>query len=369
MVETGRLREARIIARANRVEAVICLWGGKVDTWESFLRGTDPTEIARLNRSQLRWQAMTAKQRLRELIAGGNSFFFEDATEEVFDDLFEAIKSGIPLGLRMPVSDFEARFAPLRRETSKGRDQERPFHAAISMTLLGLRYEYPEWHFANDLIMATTEARELTQALTPFYDADKPDARLKREWKQKEELAKRHAAVCRWAIITCSSLLEAHLAALAWRFQRLHGGSLKQLSSKDRRTLDDAGSGFRDRLIRIPRILTGAELWDDRDEDVQAVMQLKRLRDALMHPSPWSDPEKYGGVDKLAIVYDLCLDDVERSVTATFRALKRVFQHLHGCSVPLPSWLRSVGDLVDGVMEPGYSSSGRQVTSGGREKG
>lgn len=357
MLETGRQQEARIVAKANRVEAVIRLCTGKVDTWEAFLHETDPADVARLDRNRLRQQAATAKQRVRKLVVGFSRFFFAGATEGVFEALFQEIKSGIPLGLRMPMSDFEARFAPVRRETSKGRDQERPFHATISITLLGLRYQYPEWHFANDIVMATAEARELSQALARFSGAFDPT--LKKDWVQSQDVARRQAAVCRWGIVACSSLVEAHLAALAWRLQKLESERVSQLSSKDRRTVEDAGPTFRDRLVRIPRILTGIELWDEQDADVQAIMQTKHIRDALMHPSPWSVPEKYGGRDKLAIVYDLDHDELEKGVKATFRTLKRIFQHMHGCSVPLPSWLLAVGALVDdGPTHTGGGSAG-----------
>jgi hypothetical protein len=346
MLETGREREARAVARANRIEAVIRLCSGKIDDWDTFLRNTDAEELVRLDRHRLRRKAQMAKHRTRKLMITFNRLFFDGATEGVFEALFEEIKSGIPLGLRMPVSEFESRFAPLRREVSKGRDQERPFHATISITLLGLLYEYPEWHFANDIAIAITEAREINLTLAPF--CGKFDPALKRKWIEAKALAQRQVAVVRWSVIACSSLIEAYLGGLAWRVQQSEGGRLSQLSSRDRKTVEDAGPSFKDRLIRIPRILTGRELWDERDPNVRAVLELKHIRDALMHPSPFSVPDKYGGKDKLSVIYMLNHDIAERSVKDTYIALKRIFQHIHGVTAPLPSWMVAVGRLVDG---------------------
>lgn len=357
MLETGRQQEARTVARANRVEAVIRLCSGKVDDWETFLRDTDPAEVLGLDRTRLRRQAGAAKQRVSKLVVGFSRFFFVGATEGVFHALFDEIKAGIPLGLHMPMHDFEARFAPVRRESSKGRDQERPFHATISITLLGLQYEYPEWHFANDVAMAMAEARELNQTLAPFSGTFDP--KLKAKWIEVQPLAKREAAVLRWCIVGCSSLVEAYLGALAWRLQKTEGERLSQLSSKDRKTVEDAGPSFRDRLIRIPRILTGIDLWDEQDPNVQAVLEVKQIRDALMHPSPFSVSEKYGGRDKLAIVYSLDHDVVERCVKSTFLALEQIFRHTNGHTVPLPSWMLMIGRLVEDVAVPSSGAPAR----------
>jgi hypothetical protein len=287
--------------------------------------------------------AEEAKRRARSLAAAFSRFFFDGATEDVFEALFCEISSRIPLGLRMPVSEFERRFARLRREVSKGRDQERPFHATISITLLGLRYEYPEWHFANDITVALTEARELNRKLAPF--SGEFDPRLKRAWLEAQALAERQRAVLRWCIIACSSLVEAYLGGLAWRL--CQQANLSSLSSMDRKIIEDSGPSFRHRLIRIPRILTDRELWDEREPNVQALLDLKQIRDALMHPSPFSVPEKYGGRDKLSVVYNVSHDVVEKAAKDTFTALRRIFQHIYGSDAPLPSWMVRVGQLVD----------------------
>jgi len=347
MLETGRQREARVVARANRVHAVIRLCSGKVDDWDTFLRDTEEAELLRLGRDRLRRLAESEKRRARRLVVGFSRFFFDGATEGVFEALFDEIRSGIPLGLRMPVSEFERRFAPLRREVSKGRDQERPFHATISITLLGLNYEYPEWHFANDIEIAITEARELNRTLAPF--SGEFDPALKRKWIEARAVAQRQVAVLRWCVIACSSLIEAYFGGLAWRLQQSEGERLSRLSSKDRKTVEDTGATFRDRLIRIPRILADRALWDERDPDLQALLDLKQTRDALMHPSPFSVPEKYGGRDKLSIIYSLAHDNAETCVRVTFVALKRVFQHIHGGAAPLPSWMVAVGRILDGA--------------------
>lgn len=347
--DAGRQREARFLARANRVMAVVRLCSGKVDDWGDFLRGTETDELLCQTRYSLRRQAAEAKPRMRKLVDGFNRYFFIGGTEVVFERLFEDIKSGIPLGLRMPVSEFEKRFAPLRREVGRGRDQERPFHATISITLVGLRYEYPEWHFANDIVIAITDARDLERELAPF--SGNFDPALKRKWIDAQDLARRQVAVLRWCLISCSSLIEAYLGSLAWRLHHTERERMAHISSRDRRTVEDSGSTFRDRLVRIPRIVSGRRLWDENDPTVQAILGLKQIRDALMHPSPFSTPEKYGGKNKLSLIYDLEHKVAEHAVEDTSLALTRIFRHIYGNHVPFPSWMTCVGELVDGATE------------------
>jgi hypothetical protein len=271
------------------------------------------------------------------------------ARQGVFEALFNEIKSGIPLGLRMPISEFESRFAPLRREVHKGRDQHRPFHATISITLLGLRYEYPGWHFANDIAVALGEARALAGQLEAFSGRQSPslELSLKRKWVDAEPLARRQAALDRWCVIACFSLLEAYLSGLAWRVTQLEGERLSEMPSKDRKTIEDAGSSFRDRILRIPRIVSKRALWVESDPDVRAILDQKLIRDALMHPSPFSVPEKYGGKGKLSAIYELQDDLVEKCVRDTFVAVKRIFQQVNGDAAPLPSWVTDLGNLLD----------------------
>jgi hypothetical protein len=171
MPERGRQREAQVIARSNRVEAVIRLCAGRIDSWDDFLRGTYATEMVQWDRRQLKHQSGPAISRTRQLIAGFNNFFFQAATEATFETLFNEIKAGIPFGLRMAVREFEERIARLRREAEKGRDQGRPFHSTISISLLGLRYEYPEWLFANDIAVALREVRRNRPARAALLSA------------------------------------------------------------------------------------------------------------------------------------------------------------------------------------------------------
>jgi len=119
------------------------------------------------------------------------------------------------------------------------------------------------------------------------------------------------------------------------------------MSAKDRKTIEDAGPPFKDRIIRIPRIVSNRSLWEESDPDVQAIISLKQIRDALMHPSPFSMPEKYGGKDKLAAIYDLQHELVEKCVRDTFKALKRIFHHINGEESPLPLWMTDIGSLIE----------------------
>jgi hypothetical protein len=71
-------------------------------------------------------------------------------------------------------------------------------------------------------------------------------------------------------------------------------------------------------------------LWEESDRDFDAILEVKHVRDSLMHPSPFSQPEKYGGRDKLAMIYNLDHAEVETCLSNTVSALLRIFHHIYG---------------------------------------
>ena len=93
--------------------------------------------------------------------------------------------------------------------------------------------------------------------------------------------------------------------------------------------------------------MSNRSLWEESDPDVQAIISLKQIRDALMHPSPFSVAEKYGGKDKLSVIYDLKHEMAENCASDTFTALKRIFHHVNGEAAPVPAWMEDLGLVVD----------------------
>jgi hypothetical protein len=343
VVRFRRDEEAAALAKNNQIISLSRLLAGQLDNWDEFLSSTDAATLAEIDRRQIKSQLAESTALVRKLLKEFNRFFLHEASERVFLALFHDVKAGIPYGLRLPILEFEKRFTPVRREVESGRDQRRPYHATICITLTGLTYVYPEWHFSQDISTAFTEARHLQTQLGEVEN----DPTAKRRFLELRDSAARQASLHRWCIIACFSVIEAYLSGLAWRYQQTEAGQLPLLSAKDRKTIEDSGCTFRDRLIRIPKIVTGRVLWEENDRDVDAILGVKHIRDALMHPSPFSQPDKYGGRDKLAVIYNLDQAEVEKCLRNTVSALRRISQHIYGSDAQLPEWLADLNKLAN----------------------
>lgn len=343
MMKFRRHQETAALARNNQIIALSRLLAGTLNTWAQFLVGTDAATLDQIDRRQIKSQLAHTSSLVAKLVKEFNRFFLHEASERVFVAIWHEIKANIPYGLRLPILEFEKRFTPVRREVGRGRDQRRPYHATICITLTGLTYVYPEWHFTQDIVLAMNEARQVQVQLAGVLE----DPSAKTQWLQMRDSAMRQMSIHRWCIISCFSLIEAYLSGLAWRYQHEKSEQLIKLPAKDKKAIDDSGCTFRDRLTRIPRIVTGRVLWEENDRDVDAILEVKNVRDALMHPSPFSQPEKYGGRDKLAMIYNLDHAEVEKCLSNTVSALLRIFHHIYGPDAPLPEWLDDLSKFAD----------------------
>ena len=101
---------------------------------------------------------------------------------------------------------------------------------------------------------------------------------------------------------------------------------------------------FWDKLIKYPEIISGQPLWDDQDSRVRGFLeQIKPYRDALVHASPFSKSEKYGGVNKLEHIYRIDSEKVQEAAFLTVRLLWDLFDRVLRDNQPFPKWL---GDLL-----------------------
>ena len=81
----------------------------------------------------------------------------------------------------------------------------------------------------------------------------------------------------------------------------------------------------------------------DQDKDVMAYLDvIKPFRDSLVNPSPFSAPARFGGYDKLRLIYRIDADTAEMAVALTARLLSRIHHHLHGIDSDLPPWMESL---------------------------
>jgi hypothetical protein len=165
-----RHKETEALARNNQIIALSRLLTGTLNTWDEFLVGTDAAALDQIDRRQIKSQLAHSSSLVAILVKEFNRFFLHEASERVFVAIWHEIKTNIPYGLRLPILEFEKRFTPVRREVESGRDQRRPYHATIYITLTGLTYVYPEWHFTQDIVLAIHQARQIEIELEGVHD-------------------------------------------------------------------------------------------------------------------------------------------------------------------------------------------------------
>jgi hypothetical protein len=146
----------------------------------------------------------------------------------------------------------------------------------------------------------------------------------------------------RATIIACFNLMEAYLNGLAWDYLRTTNPTA--LSARRRKLLDDSASAsIRDKLRKYPEIISGVTLWTEPDSDLAGFLDVvKPFRDSLVHPSPFSAPEKFGGHDKLRLLYRIDNDTAQLAASLTARLIARIHKHLRGDSASLPGWFEEL---------------------------
>lgn len=76
---------------------------------------------------------------------------------------------------------------------------------------------------------------------------------------------------------------------------------------------------------------------------------VKPFRDSLVHPSPFATSEKFGGYDKLRLLYRTDKETADMAASMTARLLIRIHKHINVDS-PLPPWMEELWAKV-GIQE------------------
>jgi len=338
---SGREREAQLIRRANRAAAVGRLMLGELHTWHQFLEA-DTVDLVSLPRRNLKAALADVRRRLSLEIKNFCSKNFQDMDERMLSLLYEEIKAY--RGLELPLSEFEKKFSAVRREVLKGS----PAHATVCISLWGLQFRFPEDELAKDLISALHLISE-THIELNHYRA-KPHAELDKRKAEIASLMRRKMFAVRSAVLCCFNLMEAYLNGLAWDYIRTHGTS--SLSNRKRKLLEDTTSAsIREKLDQYPEIIAG-KLWKEPDEELDGFVDiLKPYRDSLVHPSPFSAPERFGGYDKLRLFYRIDYDTALATADLLVRIIRRIHEHVYRDGSALPVWICELESEVKGISE------------------
>jgi hypothetical protein len=334
---SGREREAKLVRRANRASAVGQLMLGEVNNWQKFLEA-DVIALEALSRRRLQSGVADVKARLSPEIRSFCSKNFRGMDERKLSLLYEDIKAY--RGLEIPLIEFEKRYAPIRREVLRGN----PAHLTVSISLWGLQFKFPEDELAKDLAFALRLTSEAENEIN--QQREKPHLQLKASQEKISSLVRQKAFAARSSVLCCFNLMEAYLNGLAWDYIQFHDTT--NLSNRQKKLLEDTTSvSISDKLKKYPELLTSKGLWREPDQELEGFIEiLKPFRDSLVHPSPFSAPERFGGYDKLRLFYRVDHDTALLAANLLTILVRRIHEHIYSDLQTLPNWISDLESAV-----------------------
>jgi hypothetical protein len=206
----------------------------------------------------------------------------------------------------------------------------------VSISLWGLQFRIPEDELAKDIIESLDIGADVQEQLKHFESSTQEE--LLRNQPKIGALLRRKMFAARSGVIACFNLVEAYLNGIAWDYLRTTNAML--LSSRNKELLQDSASAsIRKKLQKYPEIIAGTSPWSEDDPDVKHFLEVvKPFRDSLVHPSPFAAPERFGGYDKLRLLYRINRDTAILSTFTTAKLIVRIHKHIKP-SVGLPPWL------------------------------
>jgi len=236
--------------------------------------------------------------------------------------------------------EFEKQFSPIRPEVIRGG----PRHLTVCISLWGFQLKFPEDTLSHDIVEAIEAVRAADSQLKEYENL--PHLQLRNKQAEIQALLRKRFFTARSTLIGCFNLVEAYLNGLAWDF--FQSKETSELSNRQKKLLSDSFStSIREKLLKYPELITGRALWSSEDPDVVGFLEIvKPYRDSLVHPSPFSAPEKFGGHDKLRLLYRIETDTANMTVEITARLLERIYRHTDQDAVQLPRWMDQIASVA-----------------------
>ena len=338
----GREREANRIKQANRAAAVGRLMLGQINNWPEFLE-VATIDLENLPRKRLKAGLADVKSRLSNEVKSFNHKNFIGMSEDKLSLLYEDIKAH--RGLEISLKEFAQKYASIKPEVLKGN----PAHLTVCISLWGLQYKYPEDELAKDLVQALQFASEAYVELK-HYD-EKTHTEIFAERVKIGLVIRKKLFASRAALLLCFNLMEAYLNGLAWDYIQKKG--TKDISERQKKLLEDTYLvSFSDKLKKYPSVLTGKELWLQPDNELESFVSiLEPYRHSLVHPSPFSAPERFGGYDKLRLLYRIDYDTAMLATSSVIKFIQRIHKHVYGETGTLPDWIENLKTEIQKLPE------------------
>ena len=348
MKSSGREKEVKIIKEANRASAVGKLMLGEIKDWNEFLE-CDTIDYKQLPRRQLKSGRLDVQSRLSKEIKSFCNKNFKNISIKKLSKLYEEIKS--KRGIEITLNDFEDAYGKIKSSVSSGN----PKHLTVCISLWGLQFKFPEDYISKDL---TVGLEILSTADIQLNEFESKDHKILIENREKvQSIIRKKEFAQRTIILACFNLIEAYLNGIAWNYY--YSGDISELSNKKKKLLQDTtSSSIRDKLLKYPEIISGCKFtYNDEIEDF--LESIKPFRDSLVHASPFSAPEKFGGYNKLRKIYDLNNVIAILAVYYSIKIIKEINNHLK--NEKIPNWLNELEKFLNSKWEITIEESERKA--------
>ena len=342
----GRDKEAILIRNANLACATGRLLLGEISSWHEFLE-PDTIDYAKLPRRQLKSGKYDIQTTLQNRIDGFCKSNFPKMTRAKLVSLYEELKAH--LGLEIPYMEFCEKYSPINRFYEKGY----PEYSTVCISLWGLQYRFPEHDFSNDMVIAIDQLIKAEEGLENYRGLE--HRQISKNKNKIANLIRKTESAKRQVMQTAFSLLECYLNGLAWSYYQKENKST--FSKRKTDTLKDTSNvTLRDKIRKYPTIIFGKEIEESSCRFI--LDEAKQFRDSLMHPSPFSAPEKFGGYDKLEELYNLDIETVSKTVSGIIEIIDKIELLKNGNS-PVPIWLPEVKTAANNLFQRSVKSRAR----------
>lgn len=338
--ESGRLREAKEIAKFQRASEVGRLMQGKLRNpmvWISY------DQYINIPRKELRERREGIRVYLRSEIEKFCSRNFDKVKPINLAKLYEPLYEHGSFW-RLPLIEFNQLLGQPKKGVLKGA----PLHSTVSLSYMwGLQTEYPEMHLVKDLAYSFNSAVEAEEKLKDYGEMSQDKVKLLQ--KEIANLVRSGTYHRRMCVLSCFNLLEAYINGLAWAYVQMH--DISGLSNRKQKVLTEGQTSILDKLVRIPQIIAGRSSGPLKiDCEPLSIFKntIKPFRDSIVHASPFAAPERFGGYEKLSKVYELNLETVRQTVDMTMDIIGIIHRSVGGNDT-MPQWMHSRRD--DGIFE------------------
>lgn len=334
--DKGRDREAAEVVRLRRAAAVGRLMLGELD---GPLESIQHADYVTKPRRELKEEKAALRSSLSAELRRFCRQNFVDVEPEDLSKLYEDIFAHNSQ-YRLPLQEFVNHVGQPRPSVLKGA----PAHATICLSPWGFQTEYPEMHLARDLALAYNDA------LDTHGEQKK---RGKVSWRRAKEedfrsplatTLSRGKYAMRMCLLSCFNLTEAFINGIAWEF--VQATDIAALSKTKQDLLTKGQASLLEKIAKVPAIVmekNHGPLTKEQEPLSTFRDLVKPFRDSIVHASPFSAPERFGGYDKLERVYELEMSTVTMAVDLTLRIVGTVHEFL-GRGSGLPAWMPDRGE-------------------------